>query len=199
MTESSVPCPQGEEMLVGICWEHQMINSSLRFTAFFPLSVLSKILLWFSLCLVLCYTRRLSCRHIWCASLSFSHSQLLFSHSSLFPSDSFGPQDMFTSIFISHIHISLYALIKRHLGTTGTIFDLRAHTNICFSEPGLIHWVWLLLVACISCKVYELTLTEWAMVYWVLHFLYHSSVVRHNGWLHNFIALKWYVDLESFG
>lgn len=31
MTESSVLCLQGEEMLVGICWEHQMNNSSFRF------------------------------------------------------------------------------------------------------------------------------------------------------------------------
>lgn len=37
MTESSVLCPQGEEMLVGICWEHQMINSSFRFYSILPL------------------------------------------------------------------------------------------------------------------------------------------------------------------
>lgn len=128
MTESSVLCPQGEEMLVGICWEHQMINSSFRFTASFPYLFLRKFYCAFSLCLVLCYMRRLSCRYIRCESISFSHSQFLLSHSSLFPSDCFGPQDRFTSIFISHIHSSLYELI-RHLGTTGTIFDLRAHTN----------------------------------------------------------------------
>lgn len=119
-------------MLVGICWEHQMINSSLRFYSILPLicSFENFIVIFIVLGTVLHEVTFLQI-YMMCKPIFLTLSTSLFSFPFI-PIRLFGPQDRFTSIFISHIHISLYALIKRHLGTTSTIFDLRAHTQKYF-------------------------------------------------------------------